>query len=100
MLKKGDKFKFTCNSIIEATPDFILYDVKEDNGEYDKYLEKYQYIHLIPKTEYEATVTGLTIFENNLVIILNVNSINSDEIKDRTMYKPIISQFAPLFRFG
>ena len=100
MLKKGDKFKFTCNSIVEATPDFILYDVKEDNGDHDRYLEKYQRIHLIPKVEYEATVTGLTIFEDNLVIILSVNSINSDEIENRTVYKPILSQFAPLFRFG
>jgi len=100
MLKKGDKFKFTCNSIIEATPDFILYDVKEDNGDYDRYVEKYQYIHLIPKQEYEATVKDLTLFEDNLVIILSVNSINSDEIIDRRMYKPILSPFKPLFRFG
>lgn len=100
MLKKGDKFKFTCKYIIEASADFIMYEVKEENGDNDRYVERYQHIHLIPNVKYEATVTGLTIFEDNLVIILTVNSIDSDEIKDRTVYKPMISQFVPLFRFN
>ena len=99
MLRKGDKFKFTCLNIIEITPDFIFYYIKEDSGEYDKYLEKYNRVHLVPNQEYEATVNDITIYNDNLVIILNVNSINNDEIKDRIIYKPIISQFKPLFRF-
>ena len=45
-------------------------------------------------------IKDLTLFEDNLVIILSVNSINSDEIIDRTVYKPILLPFKPLFRFG
>lgn len=99
MVKKGDKFKFTCLGVAEATPDFILYRVKEDNGYSTKYIEKYNRYHLEKNKEYEATVTGLSIFKNALALELTVNSIDDEiEKKDRLMYKSIISTWSLIKR--
>ena len=41
MQKKGDKFKFICQYIIEATPDFTYYQIREENNDSGKYLERH-----------------------------------------------------------
>ena len=63
MQKKGDKFKFVCQYIIEATPDFTYYYIKEDNSDTRKYLEKHTSPYLTKNAEYEATVIERTLFE-------------------------------------
>lgn len=105
MQKKGDKFKFICQYIIEATPDFTYYYVKEDNGDsYDcrKYLEKHINPYLTKNAEYEATVMERTLFEEGknvrVVTVLKVNSIADDSVKSRVMYRAEnVGVLEPLF---
>lgn len=87
MLKKGDKFKFTCLSIREATPDFILFYVKEEPNEAYDYFEKYQKNHLLKNVEYEATVTGRLVHGLTVLTTLSVNSIEDDSIRDREVFR-------------
>lgn len=89
MLKKGDKFKFTCLGIREASSDFSLYNIKESTGESCSYYEEHQSTYLVKNVEYDAEVIGRIPAVERLMIItaLKVNSIEDDSIKDRTMYK-------------
>lgn len=89
MLKKGDKFKFICLGIREATPDFCLYNIKESTGESCSYYEDHHSKYLNKDVEYEAEIISRIPSVEKLMIIttLKVNSIIDDSIRNRAMYK-------------
>lgn len=95
MSKKGETFTFICENIIEATPDFILYNIKEDSGGYANYIEEHSDTHLMEHGHYEATVGNVLMkpvytsyfFLGYLMTELTVNSIGDDTIKDKLIYK-------------
>ena len=93
---KGEVIKFTCDGIVEATPDFIMYNVHEKDGNH-RYVEHYNLYHLIKHEEYEATIGNLipAAFGRSCYLVESriVKSLTDDHIKDRTMYKIVRKLF-------